>query len=207
MAKRVHVSERDREILRLWRGGGQFDEIAELLEVRNAEVALAGALRALEAEPVPDLMARWRIENIRLDRLTAGLWDAAASGDQGAVDRIVKISEVRSRLKEPAPPDGVNLVDAFDRTVEACGVDDRDAALIAGGRKIAHRIDQASATSSGEEVTKALYLLPHLNKVLEAMLATPAARAAVSASAERVKSQGVDELAKQRQKVRSRKTG
>ena len=51
-----------------------------------------------------------------------------------------------------------------------------DASLIESGRKIAQRVDEAMETGEGQEVTKALYLLPHLMNVLREMYATPKSR-------------------------------
>lgn len=70
-----------------------------------------------------------------------------------------------------------DLREAFDRSVSGSecvgGVDD---ALVEAGRVIADRVDEAIALGEGQEVTKALYLLPHLNNVLREMYATPKAR-------------------------------
>ena len=66
---------------------------------------------------------------------------------------------------------------AFDASAEACTkIRPVDAALLEAGRKIADRVDDATATAEGQELTKALYLLPHLLNVLREMLATPASR-------------------------------
>lgn len=51
-----------------------------------------------------------------------------------------------------------------------------DAGLVAAARAVADRIDNAIATESGAELTKALYLVPHITNLLREMLATPAAR-------------------------------
>lgn len=70
-----------------------------------------------------------------------------------------------------------DLRDAFDQTVEVNRlVEPVDAALVEAGRKIADRVDDATATGEGQEVTKALYLVPHMVNILREMLATPAAR-------------------------------
>lgn len=72
-----------------------------------------------------------------------------------------------------------DLLDAYDATVRANGelVGELDAALVAAGRVIASRVDDATTDGEGQEVTKALYLLPHLMNVLREMYATPKARA------------------------------
>ena len=71
-----------------------------------------------------------------------------------------------------------DLRDAFDRSVKANKQlhDDVDDALVEAGRKVADRVDEATATGEGQEVTKALYLVPHLMNVLREMYATPKAR-------------------------------
>lgn len=77
-----------------------------------------------------------------------------------------------------------DLRDAFDASVKAAraATDEgkldpkRDAALVEAGRTIADRVDEAVATGEGQEVTKALYLVPHLMNVLREMYATPKAR-------------------------------
>ena len=70
-----------------------------------------------------------------------------------------------------------DLRDAFDSSVEANGlVQPVDQALVQAGRVIAGQIDSAVEFGEGQEVTKALYLTPHLVNILKEMLATPAAR-------------------------------
>lgn len=71
-----------------------------------------------------------------------------------------------------------DLRSAFDESVEANQqlIPKVDNALIEAGRKIADRVDEATAAGEGQEVTKALYLVPHLMNVLREMYATPKAR-------------------------------
>lgn len=71
-----------------------------------------------------------------------------------------------------------DLREAFDASVEANSllVSGIDSALVEAGRKIADRVDEATESGDGQEVTKALYLLPHLMNVLREMYATPKAR-------------------------------
>lgn len=74
-----------------------------------------------------------------------------------------------------------DLVSAFERTAEATEGLDRevDASLIESGRTMSRRIQEAVDGGDGAEVTKALYLIPHLLNILREMGATPAARGAV----------------------------
>lgn len=71
-----------------------------------------------------------------------------------------------------------DLREAFDRSVKANAqiTDQIDDALVEAGRKVADRVDEATALGEGQEVTKALYLIPHLMNVLREMYATPKAR-------------------------------
>lgn len=71
-----------------------------------------------------------------------------------------------------------DLRDAFDKSVAANRelLGDLDAALIESGRTIAERVDIACESGEGQEVTKALYLVPHLMNVLREMYATPKSR-------------------------------
>lgn len=72
-----------------------------------------------------------------------------------------------------------DLRKAFDSSVKASRLlTPVDAAAVEAGRQIADQIDYAVENLSGTELTKALYLTPHLMNVLKEMLATPAARRA-----------------------------
>lgn len=74
-----------------------------------------------------------------------------------------------------------NLVEAYDSTVASNDlVEDVDAALVASGRTMAKRIQDAVDEGEGQEVTKALYLTPHLMNILREMGATPASREALN---------------------------
>jgi hypothetical protein len=83
------------------------------------------------------------------------------------------------------------MLDAFNKGVAASKVLDKktDAGLIASGQVLANQIDYAIENLSGQEVTKALYLTPHLVNILREMKATPAARD-VAAKASEAKSGG-----------------
>jgi len=71
----------------------------------------------------------------------------------------------------------VSIRDAVDKSIEINRqLLPEDAGLVAAARAVADRIDNAIATESGAELTKALYLIPHVTNLLREMLATPAAR-------------------------------
>lgn len=79
----------------------------------------------------------------------------------------------------------MSLREAVDASIEASNMLEAvDAGLVAAARAVADRIDTAVATEQGAELTKALYLIPHVNNLLKEMLATPAARDAANVKPE-----------------------
>lgn len=169
------------QVLGFRRAGVQFDVIADRL---NMTPTAAKALfdQALAAH---DPEFQRALETDRLDRLHAAVWPRALKGELDAVDRVLKLSERRERVSAVPKINERNLRNAFDRSASTSADlrDDVDAAIIEAGRKIADRVDEAVATGEGQEVTKALYLVPHMVNVLREMLATPASRSAAKLAA------------------------
>jgi len=178
-------ARKEQQVLELRRAGVTFDAIAEQVGYANRGSARKAYQRALaRAAATVDLDEARQLEVDRLDRLQVGLWRKAVQGDVQAADRVLKIIEQRSRLVAAPTANSGDVLAAFEQTVESSSqVGDVDAALVAAGRKIASRIDTAVASGEGTEVTKALYLAPHLVNILREMLATPAARKAVQGAA------------------------
>jgi hypothetical protein len=166
-------AELGQKVLGLRRAGAQFDVIAERL---NLTPTAAKALfdKAIAAYD-PELSSA--LEADRLDRLHLAVWPAAQAGDHAAIDRVIKISERREQvLVEPTPNDHA-LRKAYDASIASSAqVQPVDQSLIEFGRTIADRVDEAVATGKGQEVTKALYLVPHAVNILREALATPASR-------------------------------
>lgn len=157
--------------LDLRRAGVPVKTIAE--QVGTTEAAVRAALkRRLAPSQLDDAL-----EADRLDRLLVAVWPAAARGDLQAVDRALKIAEQRRALLEPEPTGvGGDLAAAYDASVAAAETKDVDLALVKAGRAIAERVDRAAARGDGVELTKSLYLVPHLVKILRELQATPTAR-------------------------------
>jgi len=179
MTKKTLDPELAVKALNLRRGGLQFDVIADQLGV-TADAAKTLVEQALSAH---DPEFQRALETDRLDRLHASLWPRAVKGELDAVDRVLRISERREKVGAVPKVNEHTLRDAFDQSAKTSSDVNPgwDAALVEAGRKIADRVDEAVATGEGQEVTKALYLIPHLNNVLREMLATPASRAAAAA--------------------------
>lgn len=166
-------------VLGLRQAGVPFDRIATELNV-TPKAAQALFEKALGAHD-PDFQRA--LEADRLDRLHAAVWPRAVKGELDAVDRVLKISERRERVAVTPKVNQHELRDAFDASVESSPqVEAMDSALVASGRRIADRVDEAVATGEGQEVTKALYLVPHMVNVLRELLVTPASREAAKAA-------------------------
>lgn len=79
---------------------------------------------------------------------------------------------------------------ALDASVGANdAVTEVDSAVVEAGRVLADHIDYAAQNLTGQDLTKALYLMPHLMNTLRELEATPAARRSVQGA--KPKPQGV----------------
>jgi DNA-binding CsgD family transcriptional regulator len=93
----IAVHEKERQALELRKAGATFDEIADALGMSKNGVwkAVTRALKSMTAEPAEELRS---LEVARLDTMQRGLWNDARKGKVAAVDRVIKISERRSKL-------------------------------------------------------------------------------------------------------------
>ena len=183
---RPRRDRRDAQALELWRAGTSFDLIAGQLNFKDAEAAEAAAVREMERSPQPNPADLHRLELHRLDVLQMAMWPKARRGDKAAVAAVLDIQRQRQRLQSPSSAGDISLLEAVNETVAATTELDasRDAALIASAQKIAAHVDEATKEDGKVEVAvKALYMIPHLNNILQQMLATPAARRAVEDAA------------------------
>lgn len=168
------------QVLELRSAGVPFPQIAEKVRLPLDEV------RAVYARALDEIDVRFDIALAvrRVDRLLSIAWRKAVQGDMAAVDRIVRLEERRERLTGWERESKHEMRGAFDQTVEALGVDGaKHAAAIAAGRVMADRIDASLAHDERTDVTKSLYLVPHLINVLRELGATPAAEAAIRGAA------------------------
>lgn len=93
----IPATEKARRALELRRAGVTYDLIAQQLGYKDGSVAYNTVKRALQRslqEPADDVR---ELELSRLDRLETILWPQALQGDQGAVDRLLKIADRRAR--------------------------------------------------------------------------------------------------------------
>jgi hypothetical protein len=94
----IDVAQRQTEALRLRQSGRTFQEIADELGYSDASGARNAVLAALQTTVVEPNNEVRQLELSRLDALLASLWPTAMTGDQGAIDRILKILERRSKM-------------------------------------------------------------------------------------------------------------
>lgn len=194
MATKAEKAEQDEKALKLRRAGISPAVIAEQLGLRSAAAAEAAILRALDAQGgTADPATVRALELDRLDQLQRAVWVQAVQGDMKAIDQVKQLAEMRVRLSGIAQRGQSVLTEAYDKTIEQLDLQPEDAAAVASGRRVAERIDAAAAAGDANVETKALYLLPHLMNILDALGATPAARAELKAKA---KSGDTDKRAK-----------
>lgn len=171
------TSDTDSKALNLFLAAVPIGRIKEQLAFRSTTSAMAAITRALKSAQSgknPDTARQIEIE--RLDSLYRQLYPAALQGDAKAVDQCLRIGEQRLRLMDAPAKARNGLARAYEDTIKALDLEDEDTAVVQTGRMIAGQIDYAVTHGTGQEVTKALYLVPHLMNVLDALGATPEAR-------------------------------
>ena len=97
-AARVATAARRARCVELAGNGKTYEQIAAEVGFANkssARKAVVAALAAREADAVDDLR---RLEVCRLDQLQASSWEAALAGDARAIDRVLRIITLRSKL-------------------------------------------------------------------------------------------------------------
>jgi DNA-binding transcriptional MerR regulator len=117
--RRIAAVERQRQALELRKAGVSYAAIAERLLYRGPQSAceaVKAALRKTIQEPADDVR---RLELERLDVLALAVWPQARQGNQGAIDRALKIAERRAKLLGLDAPTKQEIdVRDVDRTIE-----------------------------------------------------------------------------------------
>jgi len=120
LANKLASHDRKLQALELRKAAATYQQIADQLGYRSASGAfnaVKAALKATLREPADELR---ELELARLDAMLLPLWRRVQSGDEKAVDRVLRIMERRARLlgldaprrQELSGPDGKPL--AFD---------------------------------------------------------------------------------------------
>ncbi|VWQ34514.1 hypothetical protein BIFLH23_00757 [Bifidobacterium longum subsp. infantis] len=181
------AEDKDQKALRLFLGAMSLQEIRTVLNFKTVSSAEAAIRRALAANRKgKDRDTERSAELERIDALYRAAYPQAIQGDLKAIDSCNTLSERRMRILDK-PDDGTSITSNYEATVAALDTTEADAAAIASGRAIARQIDYSLQHGTGQEVTKALYLVPHLMNVLRELGATPAARGNIQNAAKEVK--------------------
>lgn len=181
------AEDKDQKALRLFLGAMSLQEIRTVLNFKTVSSAEAAIRRALAANRKgKDRDTERSAELERIDALYRAAYPQAIQGDLKAIDSCNTLSERRMRILDK-PDDGEAITSNYEATVAALDTTEVDAAAIASGRAIARQIDYSLQHGTGQEVTKALYLVPHLMNVLRELGATPAARGNIQNAAKEVK--------------------
>nr|DAU50518.1 MAG TPA: hypothetical protein [Caudoviricetes sp.] len=181
------TEDKDQKALRLFLGAMSLQEIRTVLNFKTVSSAEAAIRRALAANRKgKDRDTERSAELERIDALYRAAYPQAIQGDLKAIDSCNTLSERRMRILDK-PDDGAAITSNYEATVAALDTTEADAAVIASGRAIARQIDYSLQHGTGQEVTKALYLVPHLMNVLRELGATPAARGNIQNAAKEVK--------------------
>lgn len=169
--------------LEMMKKGRSIEQVRDELGYRTVDTAMKGVRRALAAaRRCKSIETERDLELSRLDDLYQVAYLLATEERSAAdIQLCLSIGEQRMRLlAQPDPIEGDTISKAFGDTVAALPDDARDAAAIAAGRALAAQIDYAIVHLTGQDVTKALYLMPHLLSVLDRLGATPKARAEIA---------------------------
>lgn len=96
----VTAREREREAIDLRRAGLSYSAIGRRLGCGSstAHRAVSACLDRVVQQSVESARYLLQLELERLDELHAAIWDSAAGGNLGAIDRLLKISDRRCRL-------------------------------------------------------------------------------------------------------------
>lgn len=201
---------KDAKALELWVRGSDFSSIATDLGFRDESTSKNAVIRAMKRDPnLGDSFAA--LDSRQLELLREVLLPKALGGDEAAADLVLTIDRQVKRMVALAAisSEPLSLAKAVAITVEAApDVDpELDAAIIVASKKLAERIDAATAPEADPAVAvKALYLLPHLNGFLKEMLATPAARKAVVEQAKEAQPHG-NRLVEYQERARKAREG
>lgn len=185
MANAAERAQRNRQIMELHLAGIPTGKIAEQVGLSAPATRRVISTGLAERGGPEDLPDDARTELARIDGMIAAIWAQARRGNLDAIDRVARLNERREKVARPRINDH-RMRTAVDTTVDASREVNRvlDAAVIGGAQLFADQLDEALANGNSVEVTKALYLMPHLKNFLEAMLATPQARRAAGIAAQ-----------------------
>lgn len=127
--------------------GATYDQIAAEVGYTNRGSAYRAVKTELGRRKLDDPPDVHDLDDRRLDSMLLALWRKAMNGDGWAVDRILRIMELRARPDPADAPDG-----PVQRSVESdlarLPAEQRDGALAATARALARNVDQGNTPSA-----------------------------------------------------------
>ena len=123
--RRLQAVERAKQALELRKGGASFPEIARALGYSGpagAYQAVMSALRKTLKEPAEEVRT---LEVARLDAMLLALWPQVRQGNQGAIDKALKVEERRAKLLGLDAPAKIAPTDPAGEREYAIGLERR----------------------------------------------------------------------------------
>lgn len=150
MAELRRGAEKRLRALNLRKAGATYEQIAQQLGYANRGTAHKAVRYALAEQRGESPRESHRLDEQRLDQLLMALWPKAMKGDGWAVDRILRIIELR---RDPEPVESRGTVEAAVRSdLERLPEELRGSGLAATALELARNVDtgRAPATSARE---------------------------------------------------------
>lgn len=96
----MRARDREVEALNLRKSGATYDQIGKTLGIttQGAYKAIIRSLQRLNEKNSEGSDELRRLEVERLDRMLAAIWGQVLNGNQGAIDRALRIGERRAKL-------------------------------------------------------------------------------------------------------------
>jgi hypothetical protein len=148
--------ENEEKAIALRIGGASYKEIGQRLGL-SCSAAHKMVMRVLEKDQRKTAEDRERLlqmELMRLDRMQLGLWSQAKAGNQGAVDRVLRIQERRAKYLGLDAPNRHELTgkdgDPMEIREEPGQLSDEE--LLEQGAHICHKYREDDATGAGDPV-------------------------------------------------------
>lgn len=98
MATRAELQARALKATAMRLAGARYDDIAQALGYNSRQAAHDAVRRVLIDLPDESPEQVKRLEASRLDRMQQALWAQALTGNQSAIDRVLRIMERRAKL-------------------------------------------------------------------------------------------------------------
>ena len=144
---RALIEERRRKVAANVTAGLNFRDIADALGCSLGTVSSDwnAVLASWRKDQVSTAAARIAVELRRYDQLHNALWPSALGGDQGSIDRLLKISKARRELLGMDAPSSLTL-EVIQRAAQLAGKmsDEELSAVAFGGDR-----DAAGAAGAG----------------------------------------------------------